>query len=172
MLSSFSKSSLIKLKGGKYSGGSRLFHYSLSNTIFYQFVCGELRKLSLFFPMARVIFLLKKQVTITSCFFLFPVFCCLLQMLQYLTTAFMIIEIILVVHAIAMVCKLNYENPINTYRLKTYNEYKTVKDSLRNQQMNQINDVQPPTNINPAARMSFDLNPRGGDDSISYSFPG
>ncbi len=56
---------------------------------------------------------------------------CMLQFLQYATTVFALVEFVLLVHALIVICKTNYRHPINEKKFRTYDEYRSLQESIK-----------------------------------------
>ncbi|XP_063713700.1 uncharacterized protein LOC134841598 [Symsagittifera roscoffensis] len=58
-------------------------------------------------------------------------YCYMLQFMQYATSGFVVVEILLLLYSLVLVCKANKEHPINREKFRTYDEYKMIRESLR-----------------------------------------
>ena len=55
----------------------------------------------------------------------------MLQVMQYTTSVFLVVEICLLIHATVLIFKANQEHPINQEKFRTYSEYKAIRESYR-----------------------------------------
>ncbi|XP_075239882.1 uncharacterized protein LOC142335319 isoform X2 [Convolutriloba macropyga] len=58
-------------------------------------------------------------------------YCYMLQVMQYTTSVFLVVEICLLIHATVLIFKANQEHPINQEKFRTYSEYKAIRESYR-----------------------------------------